>query len=164
MADQIKIRIANVHDVNTLCNIIRASHKDVAQKFHLTIDNCPKHPSNCSNDWIEKDLDRSVTYYILDDTNKSIGCIALEHATPDVCYIERLSVLYSNRHNGFGKKLVDHAIEAAKTLDVKEISIGIIAEFTELKEWYQKIGFIEGEIRAFAHLPFRVLLMTYKLK
>ncbi len=164
MTDQIKIRMAKNHDVNLLSNIIRASHKDVAQKFHLTIDNCPKHPSNCSNGWIEKDLDRNVNYYILDQDKKSIGCIALEHANPDVCYIERLSVLYENRHNGFGKKLVDHAIDAAKALGVKEISIGIIAEFTELKKWYLKIGFIEGEIREFAHLPFRVLLMTYKLK
>jgi hypothetical protein len=38
-----------------------------------------------------------------------------------------------------------------------------IADFTELKEWYKKLDFREGETKTFAHLPFRVLLMSYRL-
>ena len=59
--------------------------------------------------------------------------------------------------------LVNHAIAKSKALGAKEISIGTIAEFTELNEWYQKIGFIKGETKKFEHLPFRVLLMKYEL-
>ena len=51
----------------------------------------------------------------------------------------------------------------ARNLGAKEISIGIISEQAELKLWYQKIGFVEGETKEFAHLPFLVTFMTYKL-
>jgi len=43
------------------------------------------------------------------------------------------------------------------------ISIGIIAAQTDLKRWYQKIGFIEGGTKGFEHLPFRVTFMIYHL-
>ena len=164
MANRIEIRRAHIHDVSVLSDLIRASHQDVARRFHLTVDNCPKHPSNCTDEWIEKDFHRGVEYYLLDCAGTPTGCIALEHADPDVCYVERLSVLPENRRHGCGEMLLAHAIHAAGTLGVKGISIGIIAEFTELKEWYRKLGFIEGEIREFAHLPFRVLLMSYGLE
>ncbi len=163
MNDHTKIEAANRDKVETLTKIIQSSHKDVAEKFNLTIENCSKHPSNCSEEWIINDFDRKVMYYILYSHDKPEGCIALEHASPDVCYIERLSVLPENRRNGSGLKLMKYGIETAAGLGVKEISIGIIAEFTELKEWYKKIGFIEGDTKKFDHLPFSVLLMSYKL-
>ena len=164
MIPHIKIKEANIQEAKLLSNIIRASNMDVAQKFNLTVENCPKHPSNCSVDWIEKDFDRGVKYYIFEHSGIAKGCIALERANADVCYIERLSVLREYRSNGYGKKLVIHAIDAAKDLGVKEISIGTIAEFTQLNEWYENIGFIKGEIKQFDHLPFRVLLMRYEIK
>lgn len=163
MIQYIKIRKAENYDAKLLANIIRASHKDVAQKFNLTMENCPKHPSNCSVDWIEKDFDRGVKYYIFEYSGIPKGCIALEYANADACYMERLSVLHEYRRHGFGEKLVNHTIDTAKALGAKEISIGTIAEYTQLTEWYQKIGFIKGEIREFKHLPFQVLLMKYKL-
>ena len=43
-----------------------------------------------------------------------------------------------------------------------ETDAGLLAEFTELRAWYQKLGFRAGETRTFAHLPFRVLLMAYR--
>jgi len=33
----------------------------------------------------------------------------------------------------------------------------------ELKAWYKKMGFREGETKTFAHLPFKVLFMAYHL-
>ena len=163
MIEHIKIRSAQKYDAKLLSNIIRASHMDVAQKFNLTQENCPKHPSNCTVEWIKKDFDRKVKYYIFEYSGIPKGCIALEHASGDVCYIERLSVLREYRVHGFGRKLVDHVFDEAKALGAKEISIGTIAEFTELTEWYQKIGFIAGETKEFEHLPFKVLFMKYEL-
>jgi N-acetylglutamate synthase-like GNAT family acetyltransferase len=163
MIDHIKIRLAQKYDAKLLSNIIRASHMNVAQKFNLTQENCPKHPSNCTVEWIKKDFDRKVKYYIFEYSGIPKGCIAFEHANADVCYIERLSVLREYRVHGFGRKLVDHVFDEAKALGAKEISIGTIAEFTELTEWYKKIGFIAGETKEFEHLPFKVLFMRYEL-
>ncbi len=48
-------------------------------------------------------------------------------------------------------------------LGVPQIGIGIIADFSELKAWYKKLGFREGATKTFEHLPFQVLLMAYQL-
>ena len=78
-----------------------------------------------------------------------------------MCYLERLAVRPHQRHRGFGRALVDYVLAEAKRSNAGCVSIGIIAEQTELKNWYRKIGFIEAETKEFAHLPFRVTLMSY---
>jgi 3-methyladenine DNA glycosylase AlkD len=88
------------------------------------------------------------------------GCVALEQANPEVCYLERLAVLPNKRRQGFGKALVMHVISAAKILAAHRVDIGIIAEHTELKNWYRGPGFVEGQSKEFPHLPFRVTFMS----
>ncbi|MBW1842107.1 MAG: GNAT family N-acetyltransferase [Deltaproteobacteria bacterium] len=163
MKSKIPIKEADSADVSLLSGLIRESFRDVAERFGLTPDNCPKHPSNCKDHWIENDFGRGVTYYILVHNGIPQGCVALEKAGPEVCYLERLGVLPGTRRKGFGKALVDHCLLKARTLAVKEISIGIIADDTELKQWYKKMGFVEGETREFSHLPFLVTFMSYDL-
>ena len=162
-AETINIREADRGDVPLLSGLIRDSFQDVAERFSLTPENCPKHPSNCTDDWIEKDFARGVTYYILEHSGTPRGCVALERASPDLCYLERLAILRQNRRKGFGGKLVDHVLAEARASGTQQISIGIISEQTELKLWYQKIGFIEGETKEFKHLPFLVTFMSYEL-
>jgi N-acetylglutamate synthase-like GNAT family acetyltransferase len=163
MTNQLQIRMAGIHEAEIISAIVRTSHQDVAQRFHLTAENCPKHPSHCTAAWIEADMDRGVTYSLLLDANGPIGCVAVEHANAVMCYIERLSVLPDYRKQGCGEALVMHAMDAARALNVKAVGIGIIAEFTELKVWYEKLGFVPGETREFSHLPFRVQRMSCTL-
>jgi len=80
-----------------------------------------------------------------------------------VCYLERLGVLPHQRRRGFGKALVEHALSEAKRLGARHVDIGIIAEDMELKDWYKRLGFAETETKEFAHLPFRVTLMSSNL-
>ena len=158
------IKVADSTDIRLLSRLIRESFLDVAKRFDLTLENCPRHPSNCTDEWIENDFNRGVTYYILENESLPIGCVALERASEDLCYLERLSVLSAYRRNGFGRKLVDHVIEQANLFGAKLISIGIIAAHKELKEWYKRIGFVEGETKKFEHLPFLVTFMQYRCK
>jgi len=163
MISEVHIREANTTDVSLVSGIIRESFRDVAMRFGLTIANCPKHPSNCTDEWIENDFTRGVTFYILERNRTEVGCAALEKANSDLCYLERLGVLPKARGNGNGRALVDHVICQANLCGAKQISIGIIANDTELKQWYQRIGFVEGETKEFEHLPFLVTFMTYEL-
>ena len=158
----IRIRKASPKDISSLSELIRKSYRDVADRFELTPANCPKHPSHCTDGWVEKDFARGVSYYILEYGGVPAGCVAIEHASADLCYLERLAVLLNERNKGFGSQLVDHVLRTAQESGAKKISIGIIARQTDLKQWYQKIGFIEGETKEFGHLPFRVTFMTYE--
>jgi len=157
------IRTAGKADIKKVAAIIQASHADVAHRFILTSANCPKHPSNCTPDWIESDLARGVRYFVAEREDAPVGCVALEHGSPQMVYLERLSVLPAQRRRGVGRSLVECVFRETANLGVPRIGIGIIADFIELKRWYQKLGFREGETKTFDHLPFRVLLMAYDL-
>ena len=121
------IKIATIDDGAILSDLIRNSYRDVAQRFDLTSENCPKHPSNCTDEWIQNDFDRGVPYYILEHNGRPAGCAALEIPEPDIGYLERLAVVPADRRKGFGRSLVDHVFNRAKASGVKKISIGIIA-------------------------------------
>jgi len=108
-------------------------------------------------------MERGVTYFAIENKNHIIGCVAFERANSEVCYLERLAVLPGYRRRGFGKALVERAVSEAKHLGVNYVSIGIIAEHTELKDWYKRLGFVEGESKEFPLLPFCVTVMSYEI-
>ena len=163
MRTSILIKTADADDVAILAGLIRDSYRNVAQRFGLTPENCPKHPSNCTDDWIRNDFDRGVSFYLLEHNGRPAGCAALESPEPALGYLERLAVLPPSRHQGFGRRLVDHVFHQAGIAGIHKISIGIIAAQTELKNWYQKIGFVEGDTKEFSHLPFSVTFMLCHL-
>ena len=160
----LKIRVCTDQDSQILAETTRKSFQDVAERFGLTQDNAPRHPSNCTVDWIRRDMERGVIYFAVEDRNQVVGCVALEGANTDVAYLERLAVLPDHRRRGFGKALVEHALLEAKRLGANYVSIGIIAEHTELRDWYKRLGFIEGERKEFPDLPFGVTFMSYALE
>jgi N-acetylglutamate synthase-like GNAT family acetyltransferase len=157
------IRRARASDVPLLAGLIRDAYRDVAQRFGLTAENCPKHPSNCTTEWIRRDLERHVRYFIYDVGDTPVGCAALEMAQEGMCYLERLCVLPEQRRKGIGRALAKHVLARAGARGADRIGIGIIADQTELKQWYQKMGFVEGDSKTFGHLPFRVTFLTYRL-
>ena len=153
------IREGTAADAGPLSSLIRDSFRDVAERFAITPENCPKHPSNCTREWIVADQDRGVRFFILSQGDEPVGCVGVESVGGGVGYLERLAVTPKRRRNGFGRELVLHAMEYASTIGVLRMSIGIIADQYELKHWYQRMGFVEVGIRRFDHLPFKVCLM-----
>ncbi len=159
------IRTCGWEDIDILTGIIRASFRDVADRFSLTPENCPRHPSNCIAEWVQGDMERGVTYYVLDDGDQALGCVAFEQANIGEFYLERLAVLPERRRCGLGRVLVEHVLAQARCVGNDcRVGIGIIAAQAELKEWYRRIGFAEGETKEFVHLPFLVTFLSYRIK
>jgi len=155
------IRKATIKDSEILANIISKSFSNVAKRFSLTKENCPTHPSNCTTHWVESDIVRGVQYFILSVDGNPTGCVGLEIPNSEACYLERLSVLPELRGKGFGVFLVRYVLELAKTIKTPKVSIAIIDEQTELKEWYKYLGFNEIATKIFKHLPFQVCFMEF---
>lgn len=157
------IRDASEADITILAALIRASFRDVSERFFLTPENCPTHPSFCSEEWVDSAMKKGVRFFVLDDGDAACGCAALERAGPEVCYLERLAVLPGSRRSGFGTALVGHALSEAKKAGAERVEIGIIAGQVELKEWYLGLGFKEKARKHFEHLPFEVVFMSCRL-
>lgn len=158
------IREATSHDAATFAALISASNRDVAAQFGLTFENCPKHPSFCTEDWIKADLARGERYFLAEEAAEPIACVAFELADAGVAYLNRLSVLPVHRRSGIGAHLVEHVIALARSKHRHSLSIGVIGEHTNLQRWYGKLGFVTGDSRRFAHLPFSVTYMTLALR
>lgn len=154
------IRNALPADAAIITDIVRQSFQDVALRFGLTIDNCPRHPSNCQVKWIDDAMRKGVAFFILEVEHRPVGTIALEQASAEVGYIERLGVLPAHRRQGFGHLLVEHALSRARQRRLKQIDIGIIGAQTELQRWYERFGFAAIRRAVFDHLPFEVLFMS----
>jgi ribosomal protein S18 acetylase RimI-like enzyme len=150
------IRDATGEDAEVVARVIRTSFRDVALRFGLTPENAPTHPSNCQFDWIQSELSRGVSYYLLCSHGLVAGCVALESASHSVAYLERLGVLPEQRGRGFGGELVRHCLRQARSAGATVVSVGVIAEHTELVSWYERLGFARAGTRRFPHLPFRV--------
>jgi N-acetylglutamate synthase-like GNAT family acetyltransferase len=158
------IREATAADIPKMVEIIRKAFYDVAVRFGLTEGNCPKHPSNCKVSWIKEALEMGARYFLLDSEGVSCGCVALEPASPEVSYLERLGVLPAQRRRGYGRGLVDRVLYEAKVIGSDRVDIGIIADHVELKDWYRRMGFVGQKTATFAHLPFEVLFMSMVLE
>jgi N-acetylglutamate synthase-like GNAT family acetyltransferase len=155
------IRQATSEDTDSVARIIRNSFRDVAERFNLDPENAPTHPSNCRPDWIRRDLARGVSYYLLSSSGSLAGCVALEIAASAIAYVERLGVLPDRRGRGFGAALLRHALHEARSAGVSVVSVGVIAENTDLVSWYEHLGFEQTATRRFRHLPFTVSYLEH---
>jgi predicted GNAT family N-acyltransferase len=63
-----------------------------------------------------------------------------------------------------GRALVERALADTRRSGASTVSLGIIAAQKELRDWYESIGFIVTETKAFPHLPFHVTLMAYTIR
>lgn len=155
-----QIREATRDEAETLAGLIRQSFVDVAERFGLTPERTPSHPSNCQTDWVEKAMDKGVVYYLMEQGSRVVGCVAIENAGQGIFYLERLAVLPEIRRKGHGSMLVEHALNEARRMGAETVQIGIIAEQTELENWYKRRGFKTTGRKSFDHLPFTVAFMA----
>ena len=158
------IKEAAPSDAATIAILVREANKDVAVRFDFNSENCPKHASFCTEDWIQADFERGVRYFIHAEHGKPVACVAYEQPEPGLAYLNRLAVLPAYRKRGIGAGLVQHIVSLTKSDAIYIISIGIIGEHTHLLHWYEKLGFRVSETKRFPHLPFSVTYMTYDVE
>ncbi len=157
------IKEASKADISILLDILRKSFAGVAERFNLTVENCPKNLAFCTEQRIDDDFARGLQYYMLENEGQMGGCVALEKASDEVLYLERLAVLPEHRRKGFGTALVNHFFDRANEIGARRVEIGIISKDMELKNWYKRFGFISKGTRKFDHLPFVVEFMYKEL-
>lgn len=145
--------------------IITKSFITVADEFHITPENCPANPAFIPLEKFKSLKTEKTELYLLYFNEIPTGFVAIEESPndPGMYYIEKVAVLPNFRHNKLGEKMMGFAEEKIREKGGKEISLGIINENEQLKNWYKSLGYVENGTKVFSHLPFTVGFMMKAL-
>ena len=155
--------IADEEELIKSVDIIRKSFATVANDFGLTEENCPTNPAFIKVEKLREQKHNNILMFGLYDNDSQIGFVAIEKADDDTYYMEKLSVLPEYRCKGYGKKLMEFVFAYVGNKKGKKVTIGIINENINLKNWYKKCGFTETGTKKFAHLPFTVCFLEKQI-
>ena len=155
------IRQAEYPEAEVIANTVRMSFRDVAEKFKITREVAPTHPSQCEAEWIHRDMDAGWVYLLAVEEDAVIGCIAYKRTDPGTLEAQRLSVLPEHRGGAIARELNSAVLTYAGNNGIARIRISIVAQYSALKRWYLRMGFSECETRQFEQLPFGVTYLEY---
>ena len=158
----INIRICNNRDAVILAGLISEAFADQAERFGLDGRNALRHPSNCRPDWIFRDLNRGVVYYVLEHNDTPAGAVALEQISSEVYALDHLAVSPEFRRQGFGAMLVRHSLTEAQRLSAKRIHADVMVEDLDLKAWFEKLGFVEKDFREYPQSYLREAILIHE--
>ena len=158
------IREVSEGEAGVVRELICRAYSDVAEQFGLSAETCPSHPAFTTVDDQKRAMARGVRYFLLEDDDGPVGCVALDSRNIEEAWLARLSVLPEKRHQGYGRALVAHVVSEAREQSLPGIHIGVTAEHEDLVKWYEQLGFVRGERKEYEHLPFEVLLMRLQMQ
>jgi GNAT superfamily N-acetyltransferase len=157
--NEIAIRAAGPNDAERLAALIAEAFLDVAEGFGLTRENCPSHTSFVTADEVRRGMGFGNRYFMAFSGGTLCGAIAFRLPKGGISIVEKVAVLPSFRRHGIGWRLVEHAFAEARQCGASTAEIGIIAEHTGLRAWYERLGFRPTRQTRYEHLPFEVLHM-----
>jgi ribosomal protein S18 acetylase RimI-like enzyme len=147
--------------------LIRRSHATVAEEFALTRENCPSSPAFTTAPKLVERLTKPGCHcFGLYQDGALAGFAALMPSGSGeggAYEVTRLAVPPGHRHKGYGRALMDAAIQKARELGARKVDVGIINDNAVLKRWYQSLGFVETATKNFPFLPFTVCYMEFAL-
>lgn len=153
------IRQIERNDIETCIQVIRKSFETVAQEFNITIENCPSHTSFIQAEKLYKQYDEGRFMFIYLENDIIIGYFSLCKNVDGSFELDNLAVLPEYRHQGYGKEMIEFALNKVKEMGSSKITIGIIGENTKLRHWYIALGFTHTCTRKYEYLPFTVEFM-----
>lgn len=154
--------------------VIRRSFKTVADDFGLTRQNCPGHTAFLTTKSLRNERDHGLKCFGLFSDQIQVGFVGIEEFELGTLvqlgpgekrfWLEKLAVLPSSRHEGYGEKLVDFVVQYVEERGGTSITLGMTNQHSVLKTWYLGLGFREAELKKFDHLPFVVCFMEQRLR
>ena len=161
--DAYSIRKVRFEELDSCADVIRQSFLTVAEAFGLTTQNCPSNGAFMQTERLVSDWNRGACLYGLYSGKELIGFMELEEKGEKVFELEKLCVLPRHRHLGGGTLLLAFARGEVSKMGGNKITIGIIEENAQLKEWYIQHGFVHTGTAKFPRHPFTVGFMELPL-
>ncbi|MDD4496057.1 MAG: GNAT family N-acetyltransferase [Eubacteriales bacterium] len=143
-------------------DVIRKSFSTVAQDFGWTKENAHGHVSFRTDDQLASKQEDGYYPFGLFVDKTLVGFVSLTDMGNGSYELNKLSVLPSWRHIGYGKKLLDFCKDKVRELGGNKITLDLIDENTILKNWYAANGFVHTGTKKFKHLPFTTGFMEWE--
>ena len=154
-----EIREVSRDEAPLIMRLVRAAFTTVYERFGITPENWPRHASNLKVDWIHGMFDEGARYFVVRDADEPAGCVALQVRDEGELHLRHLAVLPACRGKGLGGALLARAIDEARRLDARRITLGLIADDVELEAWYRRRGFEVTGKKRLDGAPFEIPLM-----
>lgn len=90
--------------------------------------------------------------FLLMSDDKPVGCIAVRRLEGSIAEVKRMFIEKPWRGKGFGNRLLEKALEAAKKLGYKKVRLDTLSYMLPAINSYKRFGFYE--IPAYRHNPF----------
>jgi diamine N-acetyltransferase len=92
---------------------------------------------------LAEQIESGHLFFILEENNQTLGFIGLEPAFPssDTLRIHKIYVLPNQQGKGLGKRLIDHAVELAKKLNLSKLHLNV-NRFNKAVDFYLHLGFV----------------------
>lgn len=161
---EIRIRKATKADSETLAEILRAAFQPIASKFSLNKSICPTHTSFVEKGWLDWEFDHGAEYLIgHDEKGYPLSCVSIKSISDDAVELRRLAVLPEYQHKGLGRRMVREIEKMCRDRNICRIKVGIVAQHSELHEWYKSEGYIDTSTEMISALPFKVQYMEKRI-
>ena len=157
------LREVREDELDAVAALIRESFLTVAHDFGLTVENCPTNGAFLKTERLVADRERGNVMFGLFEKDEPFGFMQLRDKGEGVFELEKLCVKPGCRHGGSGAILLDKAKAEVTARGGHKMTIGIIEENTQLKDWYLAQGFVHTGTIDLPHLPFIVGFMELDL-
>lgn len=150
------IREVKREDIPVCVDLIKKSFMTVANELGFTEANAPRFTAFATTSdrlyWQMDNENRQM--YVFEQNGILCGYYSLVMQNNEECELNNLAVLPEYRHNGIGKKLLNHAFDMAQNAGCKIVHIGIVEENAVLRKWYEHNGAIHVGIKKYDFFPF----------
>lgn len=88
---------------------------------------------------------------LLSFNNNNIGCVGIKKFDNSICELKRMYVINQYRNKGYGRLILNTAIQYAKTLHYQKVRLDTLANMEAAIKLYEEIGFCE--IKSYRYNP-----------
>lgn len=148
-------------DLPDCLSLLAAGYEESAIRFGMTEANCPyRGRTRLPFSELEKEFLGGYQMYGYYCKDRLVGFLSLREED-DALNIHDLVILPEYRRHGFGSELIRFAKQKAGEHKHKKITLGMIDDNHELKQWYEKHGFQTVERKQFDMVTYIVGKMEF---
>jgi len=157
-------RIIRANNPEIITEILNKSFIPIANEYGYTIKNAQKFPAFIQCTFVADEIRYGLRIFAYREGKKLVGCVGYVKSSNGVYEIKNFAVLPEFQRKGIGKKLLIHTEKEIKKFSAKIAEVCFDTRNTKLKQWFEKMGYKETEIKEVKGLSNKICIMQKSIK